>query len=92
MINKRKRGKRRLATHDEEARAWRRVFLAGIDHAGELRAFGITTQAEMEAAAGDAWRRFGSEWLRTSVWRALPTAWAVQRFGRPPGAPVAGAT
>lgn len=81
------RSKRRQIVDDDAQRlAWRRVFATGVDYLGELRPLGITTQAELEAAAPDAWRRFGRAWLakrRPPIDAYALAPWAARTFGRP---------
>lgn len=61
---------------------WHMVFAAGHDYLGDLEAYGLTTEAEIHAAAREAWRFYRATFMAT--WRATPERplpWAAVNFG-----------
>jgi len=81
----RKRIAKRRVGREDESHAWHMVFQCGRDHHHELLAFGLNSQAAIEAAAPGAWARFGGLFLRRMLAneRRFAVPWALQKFGEP---------
>lgn len=83
MPRRLRRPKLRTGT-EAEARAWRMAFTCGHDYLRELKAFGLATDAEVSAAMGRAWKRFGVDFM--AHWDSKPRhrdPHAFQKFGEP---------
>ena len=67
-----------------EIEMWRMMFTAGFDFFNDLEPLGYASEAEARAAAPEAWRRLGAEFLRTwTPTGATETPWALEEFGEP---------
>jgi hypothetical protein len=76
MPAKRRTSKRRTNPEAELA-AWEFAFLTGFDYCADLEPYGITGPGQVpEAAARDAWRRLGREFLNRRDPNA-PAPWAL---------------
>lgn len=93
MPSKMRTRKSRRVTAEPPAKAWAQVFIAGYDYLRRLAPYGLQTEAEIRAAAPDAWRRHGAAFLerwergdppgRTSDEPWVHKPWALREFGRP---------
>ena len=67
-----------------QVQAWSMLFESGHDFFDAL-GFGHANEASAQAAAPEAWRRLGAEFMaarQPSAARELP--WALEEFGSPP--------
>jgi hypothetical protein len=83
MPVKRRQPKRRISP-EAEAAAWGDLFGCGHDFFGDLEDFGFPggdADRAARRAARDAWRRFGTTFMRT--WSGVTPPWAFLEFGAP---------
>jgi len=63
--------------------------MCGADYLDELGDFGFSTEAAKLAAAPEAWRRMGSDYMArwdqmSPLEKSRDTPWALEQFGTPP--------
>ncbi|WP_167458633.1 hypothetical protein [Mesorhizobium kowhaii] len=84
MATKRTPLRRRQIGSAAELAAWSDAFTCEFDFFNDLEPFGLFTDAEVKAAAPEAWKRLGGAFLAS--WKPTDTRetpWALDEFGAP---------
>ncbi|OWK20747.1 hypothetical protein AJ88_26235 [Mesorhizobium amorphae CCBAU 01583] len=63
MGTKRQPLRRRQIGSGAEYQAWSETFTSGYDFFGDLAPFGLVDDRDIQAAAKEAWKRFGTRFL-----------------------------